>query len=89
MTRTTTETFVFTHPFLLNCIGQELSAGAYLVETESEMIPSLSFVAYRRTQTFLHLPRRGNTRQSIVIDPEEFAAAFAHDQAQQGPNSLL
>ncbi len=78
--RTKKETIIFTEPFVLSGFEDALPAGAYVVETESEPLPGLSFVAYRRTQTLLHLPRRGAVRQTLTVDPEDLAAALARDR---------
>jgi hypothetical protein len=84
VTRTTKETVTFSKPFLLTGFEDALPAGTYVVETESEPLPDLSFIAYRRTQTLLHLPRRGAVLQTLTIDPEDLAVALAKDQDASG-----
>jgi hypothetical protein len=52
--------------------------------TEEEQIPGLSFVAFRRTATLLHLPADpvpGGTRQVVNVSPDELAEALASDAA--------
>ena len=51
MTRTRTMTVRFAEPFTLTGLEREQPAGTYTVETGEELIPSVSFAAYRRTET--------------------------------------
>lgn len=79
----TTETMVtFRRPFMLAAVGAEQPAGTYRVETEEEQIPGLSFTAFRRTATLLHLPAvstTGGTHQVVEIDPLAWADLVAAD----------
>ncbi|HEX9329460.1 MAG TPA: hypothetical protein VF915_23230 [Reyranella sp.] len=55
-------------------------AGSYRLVAEEEQIPSLSFTAFRRTATLLHLPAdpvRGGMRQVVSTSPDELAEALA------------
>jgi len=77
-TRTTSRTVTFTHPFTLSSVDGVQPAGSYVVETDEELVDSLSFPVYRRTATWLHLPRSdGGTNRGIamsqtaLIDPDE------------------
>ena len=88
MTRTTTKTVTFGRPFALSGLDGVQPAGTYAVETDEELIPSLSFTAYRRTATWLRLPgRRAGTEPSAgfsevaAIDPAELERALASDAA--------
>jgi hypothetical protein len=56
MTRTTVKTVTFRRPFALSGLEGVQPAGIYTVETDEELISSLSFSAYRRTATWLRLP---------------------------------
>ncbi len=50
--------------------------------TEEEEIPGLSFVAFRRTATLLHLPAlsaTSDTHQVVSVDPVEWAAIVEAD----------
>jgi hypothetical protein len=50
--------------------------------TEEEEIPDLSFVAFGRTATMLHLPAlpaTGGTHQVVSVDPVEWAAVVEAD----------
>lgn len=83
-TRTTETTVTFRRPFTLLALGGQQPAGTYRLVTEEEQIPGLSFVAFRRTATLLHLPPEpvpGGTRQVVSISPDELAEALAADAA--------
>ena len=54
-TRTTETTVTFRRPFTLLSVEGAQPAGTYRLVTEEEQIPGLSFVAFRRTATLLHL----------------------------------
>ena len=84
LSRTTTRTVTFLMPFSVEAANQELPAGAYLVETDEELIQGLSFPAYRRFATFLRIrqPRGPSGRlHSVPVDPEELEAALVRDLA--------
>ena len=74
------ETMVFRRPFRLRGWSEAQPAGAYVVETEEELIEGLSFAAYHRVSTTITrevLP--GATRQTISVDPVDLAKAHAAD----------
>ena len=79
-----TETMVtFRHAFQLSALDGPQAAGTYLVVTDEEEILGLSYLAFRRLATMLHLPAVGvsRTRAEVVcIDPVEFAAALIADR---------
>jgi hypothetical protein len=88
MTRTISKTVTFARPFALSGLDGVRPAGTYAVETDEELIPSLSLTAYRRTATWLRLPgRRAGAELStgfsevVAIDPVELDAALARDAA--------
>jgi hypothetical protein len=84
MERTTITTVVFEHPFMLGTGEGPFPAGSYVVETEEELIPGLSFQAYRRIRTTMNVPiARGIHRalQALVIDPKELEKALQLDVA--------
>ncbi len=56
--RTSRRTVTFARPFLLRGIGGEQPAGTYLVETDEELIPGLSSLAWRRVASLMFLPSR-------------------------------
>jgi hypothetical protein len=81
-TRTRGETVTFLHSFEVRGEDGRQPAGSYLVETDEELLHGLSFPAYRRLATVIHLAGRlGSNELSRVveIDPAELAAAQAND----------
>jgi len=72
---------VFRRPFRLRGWAEFQPAGAYVVETEEELIEGLSFPAWRRVGTTL-TRATGGLRQAIPIDPEELAALQAADAGE-------
>lgn len=83
-TRMTSRTVTFQRPFLLAGFSQVQPAGSYTVETEEEQIDSLSFSAWKRTMTIIHL-KTGVTIEYQPIDPGELQEALLRDEAQEDP----
>lgn len=83
MTDRSTETTVeFGRPFSLSSIDGVQPPGRYRVVVDEEEIGGLSYLAYRRTATMLHLPAvsvSDRTRQVVFVDPAELDAALARD----------
>lgn len=79
-------TVTFLHPFSLTAIDSEQPAGTYRLVTDEEEILGLSFLAFQRTATMLHLPAvstAGQTAQVYHIDPVELAAKLEADARTQ------
>lgn len=76
--RTTRKTVTFTRPFHLCGIDGLQPAGAYDVDTDEELIEDLSFAAWRRVATMIHLRRAGVT-QVYRIDPVHLDASLLRD----------
>ena len=73
----------FRHPFVLAALETTQPAGTYRLVIEEQEIPDLSFVAFRRTATLLHLPAlsvTGGQHQVVAIDPVEWAALVEADE---------
>jgi hypothetical protein len=84
--RTRTTTITFSHPFRLSAVDETLPAGSYVLETDEELIQGLSFPAYRRLATYLHLAGRPGSNElgrMVTVDPAELDAALALDAARQ------
>ena len=82
-TRTTETTITFRKPFTLTALDGPQPAGAYRLETDEEEVEGLSFAAYRRTATLLHLPARSISRRTtevVPVDAAELTAALAADR---------
>ena len=83
-TRTTETTVTFRRSFTLSALEGPQPAGTYRLVTEEEQIPGLSFTAFRRTASLLHVPADplpGSTRQVVSVSPDELAEALAADAA--------
>jgi hypothetical protein len=84
MTRSTETTVTFRRPFTLAALDGVQPAGSYRLVEEEEEIVGLSFVAFRRIATLLHVPANpapGGTSQVVLILPDELAEALAADAA--------
>jgi hypothetical protein len=80
--RTTSKTVTFTHPFYLTRTDGVQPSGTYTVETDEELLPTLSLAAYRRITTLIRLPARttGTVLTQIVeVSPVELAALLERD----------
>jgi hypothetical protein len=84
MVRTSKKTVTFRRPFVLGGFDEVLPAGAYSVETDEELLEGISFPAYRRILSLIHLhpkPGRPGLTQTLTVDPNELDAALERDQA--------
>ena len=82
--RTTETTVTFRRSFTLAALDGLQPPGTYRLVVEEEPIPGLSFVAFRRVATLLHVPANpvaGGTHQVVSISPDELAEAMAADAA--------
>jgi hypothetical protein len=80
--RTSRKTVTFTQPFSLSGIDEVQPAGTYTVETDEELLPGLSFPAYRRIATLILLRSQRGRRvveEVVNIDPLELQAAQEKD----------
>ena len=83
--RTLTKTVTFKRPFMIGGFDEVLPAGDYRVETDEELLEGVSFPAYRRILTVIHLPAASgnpNLTRSLTIDPDELDAALTRDRSQ-------
>jgi len=74
----------FAAPFSLSGMDGVQQPGDYNVDHDEEEIEGISWLAYRRVGTFIHLPAIGsNSRSStmVAVDPSELEAALVHDHA--------
>jgi hypothetical protein len=67
-TRSRRETVTFKHAFRIRGIDRLLSAGAYEVITDEEMIEGLSFASFRRVATMIMVPAAaaGNSTMEMI-----------------------
>jgi hypothetical protein len=85
-TRTRRKLVTFAQPFLLRAIDALVPAGAYNVDTDEELIDGLSFLAYRRTATWIHLPSittKSGARQMILVQPSELEGGYELHQTPE------
>jgi len=78
------KTVTFRRSFVLGGFNEVLPAGDYNVETDEELLEGISFPAYRRVLTLIHLhakPGQPHVTQTLTIDPKELDAALKRDQA--------
>lgn len=81
--RTISKTVTFSHPFRLDGLEEPQPAGDYQIETDEELMDSLSFIGYHRLATLIHLHPRADQPgmvQEMTIDPAQLDIALAADQ---------
>ena len=82
ITRSHTNSVVFSHPFELKGIDGVLPPGEYRVVTDEELIEELSFPVYRRIATMIFVPARSSSAvEMIAVDPLDLQAAQERDGA--------
>ena len=90
--RTSSSTVTFLHPFKLSGADDVQPAGRYVIETDEELVQTMSHTAYRRLSTFIRLPgRTGSTERARIVDvdPTELAAVLVSDARVQEVAPLL
>jgi len=87
-TRTTIKAVTFKRPFALGEFDEVQPAGVYRVETDEELLEGVSFPAYRRTLTMIHLhasPEHPGRTQMLDINPADLEAALERDKKSSAP----
>lgn len=82
--RVTETTVTFTRPFTLSSLDSVQPPGVYRVVIDEEEVLGLSFLAYHRRATSLHIPAisaAGGHDAVFVVDPAELRIALAADVA--------
>lgn len=80
--RTSEMTVTFRHPFMMDAFDKPQPAGTYRLVIEEETIEGVSFLAYRRKSTMLHIPAAtGSTSLGEIyfVTAAELAAALEED----------
>ncbi|RED43073.1 hypothetical protein [Aestuariispira insulae] len=83
--RTIKSTVTFNNPFTLSDFKETFPAGSYEVETDEELIEGLSFWAYRRIRSVIHLPGKSKNpvmARHLTIDPNALDVALERDQSR-------
>jgi len=81
--RTTTTNVTFARPFHLDGFSEAFPAGEYSIETNDEMLPDVSFRAYRRVATSIRQATSASLPPMVstaVTDPLDLAAALMSDR---------
>lgn len=76
--RTSSRQVTFRRPFWISGLDSRQSAGTYTVDTEEELVETLSFQAWKRVATIVRLSRGGTTEYRRV-DAGELDDALARD----------
>lgn len=88
-TRTTRSVVRFSASFALRGVDEVQPPGDYAIDEDEELIDGVSWLAYRRVATFIHLPAAASTSRTsrlIAIDHDELEAALRRDRTgQDGP----
>lgn len=79
--RTSTRSVTFRRPFFINGIDRQMPAGTYVVETDEKLLENVSFLAYQRVSTAIHLPPKAGYSTTLTVDPYELDAALERDRA--------
>lgn len=80
--RTKQTTVHFSRPFALPGFDELQPAGDYLVDHDEEQIEGVSWLAWRRVATFIHLPATKSqslARQMVPITSTDLDAALEKD----------
>jgi len=87
ITRSHSNSVVFSRPFELKGIDGVLPPGEYRVVTDEELIEELSFPVYRRVATMIFVPARSQSSaiEMIAVDPLDLQAAQERDGASAPP----
>ena len=84
--RSTCVTMTFRSAFRLPGYDAPFPQGTYEVLSEDERLDGLSFEAFRRVSTFLHISGRDGSRgktELLPVSQQDLDAAFLADQAGQ------
>jgi hypothetical protein len=77
--RTIDRTVTFNRSFNLSNADGPYPPGEYLVQTDEEVIDQLSFPAWRRVATMIHV-RRGGATQVVTVSPLELDLLLSRDR---------
>jgi hypothetical protein len=82
--RTSSKSVTFRAPFTLAGVHEPLLAGVYTVVTDEKPLASMTFLAYQRIATWLHLPEKAagaGIARVLAVDGNELDAALERDRA--------
>lgn len=81
--RTVNSSVSFKAPFMLEGGDRLFPEGTYRIESDEEMIQGISFTAYRRTATLIHLhanPSQPGLTETLSVEPAVLDAALERDR---------
>ena len=81
--RTIDRTVTFQRWFVLSNMDGPYPPGDYLVQIDEETIDQLSFTAWRRVATMIHVRRDGAT-QVVTVSPQELDLILSRDRKCSG-----
>lgn len=81
--RTIDRIVTFQRSFVLSNADGPYPPGEYLVQTDEEMIDQLSFTAWRRVATMIHV-RKGGATQVLTIAPQDLDLILSRDRECSG-----
>jgi hypothetical protein len=81
--RTIDRTVTFQRSLILSNTDGPYPPGEYLVQTDEELIDQLSFSAWRRVATMIHV-RRGGITQVVTVSPQELDLILSRDRRGSG-----
>lgn len=82
--RTSTRSVTFRRPFFIAGIEKQLPAGVYVIETDEKLLENVSFLAYQRVSTVIHLPPKNGYSTTLTVDPNELDSALKRDHVLEG-----
>lgn len=82
--RTTRSTVTFGFPFVIAGYTDELPAGNYEIIVEEDLLEGLSFMAYRRTATYLLVSGQKDAGKMEMrpVEPEDIELALSLDDGR-------
>lgn len=83
MMRTSRTVVTFRRPFKLGKMDDVYPAGNYSITTDEELLPDVSFPAYRRTATLMQritAQNSASTLPSTTVDPLQLEVAIVRDK---------
>lgn len=88
-TRTTRSVVHLSAPFRLRGVDELQPAGDYAIDEDEDLIEGVSWLAYQRIATFIHLPAisaNKMTEQLVQIDFSDLEAVLKQDREQDEQN---
>lgn len=80
--RSTASTVTFLNPFRIGGYNDLLPPGSYEITVEEEQLEHVSFVAYRRTATYLEVRSGPGRVEMRAIEERDLADAMRIDRAK-------